>query len=82
MSLKKKKSLEEPGIFLYANDGNFGHFANDGNIRYCDILTQSGVVSRPLVKLALVFENIWSVPPQKNKTGTSKVGAISKAQKA
>ena len=49
------------------------HFGNDGNIRSCDILTQSGVVSRPTVKLSCVFEDIGCVPPQeKNRAGDEK----------
>ena len=34
------------------------HFENDGNIRSCDILTQS-VVFRPTVILSRLFDNIW-----------------------
>ena len=49
------------------------HFGNDGNIRSCDILTQSGVVSRPTIKLSRVFEDIGSVPPQeKHRAGDEK----------
>ena len=46
------------------------HFGNDGNIRSCDILTQSGVVSRPAVEFSRVFEDIGWVPPQeKHRAG-------------
>ena len=34
------------------------HFGNDGNIRSCDVLTQSGVVSRPTVKFSLCLKTL------------------------
>ena len=49
------------------------HFGNDGNIRSCDILTQSGIVSRPTVKLSRVLDDTGSVPPQeKHRAGDEK----------
>ena len=59
--------------FLPHWKGKKCHFGNDGNIRSCDILTQSGVVSRPTVKLSRVFEDIGCVPPQeKHRAGDEK----------
>ena len=50
-----------------------GYFGNDGNIRSCDILTQSGVVSRPTVKLSHALDDIGCVPPQeKYRAGDEK----------
>ena len=40
------------------------HFGNDGNIRSCDFLTQSGGVSRTTVKLSRVLDDIGCVPSQ------------------
>ena len=42
------------------------YFGNDGNTRSCDILTQSGVVSRPTVKLSRVLDDIGCVPPKRS----------------
>ena len=50
-----------------------GHFGNDGNIRSCDVLTQSGLVLRPTIKLARVFDDNGCVPPQeKHRAGDEK----------
>ena len=40
------------------------HFGTDGNIRPCDIVTQSGGVSRPKFKLSRALDDNGSVPPQ------------------
>ena len=49
------------------------HFGHDSNIRSCDILTQSGVVSRPTIKVSRVFDDIGCVPLQeKHRAGDEK----------
>ena len=48
-------------------------FGNDDNIRFCDILSQSVVVSLPTVKLFRVLDDIGCVPPQeKHRAGDEK----------
>ena len=49
------------------------HIRNDCNIRSCDVLTQSGLVSRLTIELFCVFGDNGCVPPQeKHRAGDEK----------
>ena len=50
------------------------HFGSDDNVRSCDFPTQPGLVSRPAIKLILLFDDDGCVSPQeKHRAADEKV---------